>query len=62
MGVIAATEARVFVPLRGGIVRSDLGLARLFAGAGIIETSIPADELAETELKFSVMRNVLKQA
>jgi salicylate biosynthesis isochorismate synthase len=62
MGVIAATEARVFVPLRGGIVRADLGLARLFAGAGIIETSIPADELAETELKFSVMRNVLKQA
>ena len=31
----------------------------VFAGAGIIETSVPDQEFAETELKFSVMRQVL---
>jgi isochorismate synthase len=59
IGWIAPDAARVVVPLRGGIVRTDLGLARLFAGAGIIETSVPASEFAETELKLSVMRQVL---
>jgi salicylate biosynthesis isochorismate synthase len=59
LGWIAPHAARVVVPLRGGIVRKDLGLARLFAGAGIIETSVPANEFAETELKLSVMRQVL---
>ncbi len=60
MGFITVNSARFFVPLRGGIIRHDLGKARLFAGAGIIESSNPADELAETELKFSVMRHVLE--
>jgi salicylate biosynthesis isochorismate synthase len=59
LGWIAPDAARVVVPLRGGIVRTDLGLARLFAGAGIIETSVPASEFAETDLKLSVMRQVL---
>ena len=59
MGWIAPDGARIIVPLRGGIIRQDLGLARLFAGAGIIETSVPAMEFGETELKLSVMRQVL---
>ena len=59
LGWIAQDGARVIVPLRGGIIRQDLGLARLFAGAGIIETSQPQEEFNETELKFSVMRQVL---
>jgi len=59
IGWLTPTAARVVVPLRGGIIRTDLGLARLFAGAGIIETSMPDQEFAETELKFSVMRQVL---
>jgi salicylate biosynthesis isochorismate synthase len=58
-GTISPNAARIIVPLRGGIIRQDLGQARLFAGAGIIESSIPASELTETELKFSVMRQVL---
>jgi salicylate biosynthesis isochorismate synthase len=59
LGWIAPDSARIIVPLRGGIIRQDLGLARLFAGAGIIETSVPAMEFSETELKLSVMRQVL---
>ncbi|MBA3700332.1 MAG: isochorismate synthase [Planctomycetes bacterium] len=59
IGWLTPTAARVVVPLRGGLVRTDLGMARLFAGAGIIETSVPDQEFAETELKFSVMRQVL---
>ena len=59
LGWIAPDAARIIVPLRGGIIRQDLGLARLFAGAGIIETSVPAFEFNETELKLSVMRQVL---
>ena len=59
-GYLTPNAARIIVPLRGGIIRHDLGLARLFAGAGIIESSIPVDELNETELKFSVMRQVLE--
>jgi salicylate biosynthesis isochorismate synthase len=59
MGWITPAAARVIVPLRGGVIRTDLGQARLFAGAGIIETSVPEQEFAETELKFSVMRQVL---
>jgi salicylate biosynthesis isochorismate synthase len=62
LGWIAPDAARVIVPLRGGILRPDLGLARLFAGAGIIETSVAAEELAETELKLSVMREALDGA
>jgi isochorismate synthase len=31
------------------------GLARLFSGAGIVEASDPAEELAETDLKFRTL-------
>jgi salicylate biosynthesis isochorismate synthase len=49
--------ARFVVALRGGIVRG--AQARLFAGAGIVETSEAASELAETELKLRLMRQAL---
>ncbi len=57
IGHLTPTEARIVVPLRGGIIRD--GSARLFAGAGIVETSEPERELAETELKFGAMRAAL---
>jgi isochorismate synthase len=58
LGFISPAHARIIVPLRGAMLHNNK--ARLFAGAGIIETSIPDDELAETELKLSVMRRVLQ--
>jgi len=48
---------RYVVPLRGGVVHGRR--ARLFAGAGIVETSQPESELAETELKLRLMRQAL---
>jgi isochorismate synthase EntC len=64
---------RFIVPLRCAILRgagpvvegsgahpTAAPMARLFAGAGIIETSDPEAEFAETELKLEVMRQVLK--
>jgi menaquinone-specific isochorismate synthase len=53
------SACRFIVPLRGGILHSDGIRARLFAGAGIVETSEPAAELAETELKFGPMRQAI---
>jgi salicylate biosynthesis isochorismate synthase len=57
LGWLTPERCRFIVPLRGGILRG--GRARLFAGAGIIETSHAAEEIAETELKFQVMREAL---
>ncbi len=57
LGFIDRERARFWVPLRGGIFRGDR--CRLFAGAGIVETSDPQSELAETETKLSVMRSVI---
>jgi len=45
------------VPLRGGIVRGKE--ARIFAGAGLVETSDPAAEEEETETKLRLMRQAL---
>jgi len=45
------------VPLRGALLSPDR--ARLFAGAGLVETSEPDAEFAETELKLEPMRRVL---
>ena len=56
-GWATADRCRFAVALRGGIVRGDR--ARLFAGAGIVETSDPAAELAETEAKLDLMRGIL---
>ena len=57
MGYITPQASRFIVPLRGGIV--DGQQARLFAGAGIIETSDPDAEYAETETKLTAMRTAL---
>jgi isochorismate synthase len=57
LGWLTPERCRFIVPLRGGILRGDR--ARLFAGAGIVETSQASDEVAEIELKFSIMRQAL---
>lgn len=49
--------AQFIVPLRGGIVRGTE--ARLFAGAGLVETSNAQAEERETENKLELMRQVL---
>ena len=59
IGWMTPSACRFIVPLRGGILHSDGIRARLFAGAGIVETSEPAAELAETELKFGPMRQAI---
>lgn len=57
LGWATSDRCRFAVALRGGIVRGNQ--ARLFAGAGIVETSDPAAELAETEAKLDLMRSIL---
>lgn len=61
LGWTTPSACRFIVPLRGAIVRQEQETtrARLFAGAGLIETSDPATEYEETELKLLVMRQVL---
>ncbi len=61
LGWTTPRSCRFIVPLRGAVVRQDgrIARARLFAGAGIIETSDPTTEYDETELKLQVMRSVL---
>jgi menaquinone-specific isochorismate synthase len=46
-----------FVGIRSALV--DGATARIFAGAGIVRGSTPDKEFAETELKFSAMRDAL---
>ncbi|MBA3710406.1 MAG: isochorismate synthase, partial [Planctomycetes bacterium] len=65
LGWTTPHSCRFIVPLRGAIVRGPgdgrtTGIARLFAGAGIVETSDPAAEFAETELKLEIMRSALQ--
>lgn len=57
LGWLSADDSRCIVPLRCGILAA--GRARLFAGAGIVETSEAEAEWAETELKLLVMRRAL---
>ena len=59
IGWIGPADCRLIVPLRGGILSANRATARLFAGAGIVETSDPQAELAETELKFAPMRRAI---
>lgn len=59
LGWLSGAGCRLSVPLRGGILSPRRDRARLFAGAGIVETSDPQSELAETELKLTVMREAL---
>ncbi|TVR15288.1 MAG: isochorismate synthase [Planctomycetota bacterium] len=57
LGWLSPGQARMVVPLRGGIICGPR--ARLFAGAGIVETSQPEAEAAEVESKLALMRGVL---
>jgi isochorismate synthase len=59
LGWLTPDACRFVVPLRGGLIDRARGRARLFAGAGLVETSVAAEEFAETELKLSVMRQAL---
>lgn len=59
LGWLGPDACRLVVPLRGGVLSADRTRARLFAGAGIVETSDPQDELAETELKLRPMRTAI---
>jgi salicylate biosynthesis isochorismate synthase len=57
LGWSTRRRCRFVVPLRGGVLRGPR--ARLFAGAGIVETSDPQAEFAETEMKLQAMRQAL---
>jgi salicylate biosynthesis isochorismate synthase len=50
-------EGELVVALRAALLKADA--AWCFAGAGIVDDSDPAAELAETEFKFSVLQNLL---
>lgn len=51
-----AKESHLFVNLR--CAKFEEGMATLFAGAGIIQDSIPEQELAETETKMDSLRQL----
>lgn len=55
-----AGDGEFAVALRSALLTA--GRAVLYAGAGIVEGSDPAEELAETELKFRPLRGALEQA
>lgn len=59
LGWLTPAACRFVVPLRGGILHADGIRARLFAGAGIVETSDPQGEFQETELKLAPMRSAI---
>jgi menaquinone-specific isochorismate synthase len=50
-------DGEFFVGIRSALMQGDT--ARLYAGAGIVEGSDPAAELAETELKMRALREAL---
>jgi menaquinone-specific isochorismate synthase len=52
-----AEDGEFCVALRGGLVRDDT--AHLYAGCGIVRESVPAAELAETEIKLQTMLPLL---
>ena len=58
IGFHTPDHCRFIVPLRGGIIRGQE--ARLFAGAGLVETSDPQAEHEETETKLRLMRQVIQ--
>jgi menaquinone-specific isochorismate synthase len=63
-GAIGWSNARgggeFFVGLRSALV--DGGMARVYAGAGIVAGSTPEKEFAETELKFKAMLEALRNS
>jgi salicylate biosynthesis isochorismate synthase/menaquinone-specific isochorismate synthase len=52
-----AEDGEFCVALRGGLVRGET--AHLYAGCGIVRDSVPAAELAETEIKLQTMLPLL---
>jgi menaquinone-specific isochorismate synthase len=52
-----AEDGEFCVALRGGLLRGDT--AHLYAGCGIVRDSVPAAELAETEIKLQTMLPLL---
>jgi menaquinone-specific isochorismate synthase len=50
-------DGEFFVGIRSALIRGDK--ARVYAGAGIVEGSVPENELAETELKMRALREAL---
>jgi menaquinone-specific isochorismate synthase len=50
-------DAEFFVGIRSALMQGDT--ARLYAGAGIVEGSVPERERAETELKMRALRDAL---
>lgn len=50
-------DGEFFVGIRSALMQGDT--ARVFAGAGIVEGSVPEKELAETELKMRALREAL---
>jgi menaquinone-specific isochorismate synthase len=50
-------DGEFFVGIRSALMDGDA--ARVFAGAGIVEGSMPENEFAETELKMRALREAL---
>lgn len=57
LGWMTPDDCHTIVPLRGGLINQQR--VRLFAGAGIVETSDPEAEERETEAKLRLMQKVL---
>ncbi len=57
IGVVGQGRATYYVNLRCGQLNSTK--ITLYAGAGIVEGSVPADELAETETKMAVLKTAI---
>lgn len=60
LGWIAPDGCRAVVLLRGALLSPDRGMARCFAGVGVVETSDPEQEWEETELKLGLIRRSLR--
>ncbi len=60
LGWLAPDSCRAIVPLRGALLSPDRKLARVFAGCGVVETSVPELEYEETELKLQLIRHSLR--
>ena len=57
---IGVGDGEFRVALRSGL--AEAGRVSLYAGAGIVEGSVPERELAETELKFQAIGRAVSAA
>jgi len=53
-----AEHGEFFVALRCALLRGPV--AHLYAGGGLVRDSVPADELAEAEVKFEALLPLLR--